>query len=72
MSTSSQVLSCDENSNSDNGEKEIRKMVVSVIANIYLASVQTLFFLFAYISNHNKDCCCYPYLTGEETEAQRS
>ena len=68
MSTS-QVLSCDENSN--NGEKETRKMVVSVIANVYLAYVQTLFFLFAYINNH-KNCYCYPHLTGEETEAQRS
>lgn len=46
-------------------------MVVSVIANIYLAYVQTLFFLFAYINNH-KNCYCYPRLTGEETEAQRS
>ena len=69
MSTSSQVLSCDEKSN--NGEKETRKMVVSVIANVYLAYVQTLFFLFAYINNH-KNCYCYPHLTGEETEAQRS
>ena len=69
MSTSSQVLSCDENSN--NGEKQIRTMVVSITTNIYLAYVQTLLFLFAYINKH-KNCYCYPHLTGEETEAQRS
>ena len=71
MSTSSQVLSCDENCNRSNGEKQIRTMVVSIIANIYLACVQTLLFLLAYINRH-KNCYCYPHLTGEETEAQRS
>ena len=46
-------------------------MVVSITTNIYLAYVQTLLFLFAYINKH-KNCYCYPHLTGEETEAQRS